>query len=124
MNKTLEINLCFGLVGKVVLEVQRSSILFTYMGAPHVQKIRGFFFFLIFSSFFHEFIVFMKHFVLPCAMERRESCMLTENRTCLLHGDLQKVSVFSLRSDQCKLVDYMNNFKVKSVSKVDIFCFG
>jgi hypothetical protein len=49
--------------------------------------------------------------------------MLTENRTCLSHGDLQKVSVFSLRSDQCKLVDYVNNLKVRSVSS-EYFCFG
>ncbi len=64
----------------------------------------------------------MKHFVLLCAMERGASCILTENRTCLLHGDLQKVSVFSLRSDQCKLVDYVNNFKL-GVCKEWIFLF-
>jgi hypothetical protein len=53
MNKTVEINLCFGLIGKVVVEVQRSSIVFTYMGAPYVQKFRGLFllfnFLIIFS---------------------------------------------------------------------------
>jgi hypothetical protein len=71
MNKnTRDINLCFGLVGKVVVEVQRSSILFTYMGAPHVQKIRGLFFLFNFLIFFHEFMVFIKDFVLICAMER------------------------------------------------------
>jgi hypothetical protein len=38
MDKTLEINFCFGLVCKVVVEVQRNSILFTYMGVPDVQR--------------------------------------------------------------------------------------
>jgi len=44
MNRTLEINFYFGLVcNVVVVEVQRSYILFNYMGAPHVQKTRHIF---------------------------------------------------------------------------------
>jgi hypothetical protein len=45
------------------------------------------------------------HFVLlcflilvHCAMETQESCMFSANRLCHLHGDLQNVSGFSLRS--------------------------
>jgi hypothetical protein len=38
MYKTLKINFCFGLVCKVVVKVQRSSILFTCMDASHVPK--------------------------------------------------------------------------------------
>jgi len=36
MEKTLEINFCFGLVCKVVVEVQQKFILFIYMGVPQV----------------------------------------------------------------------------------------
>ncbi len=38
MDRNLEVNFCFDLVRKAVMKVQRSSIVFTYMGAPHVQK--------------------------------------------------------------------------------------
>jgi hypothetical protein len=39
MEKTLEKNFCFGLVCKVVVEVQQNFILFIYMGAPQVKKL-------------------------------------------------------------------------------------
>jgi hypothetical protein len=58
-----------------------------------------------FVNLFHEFIPFIPFvhavllvFLLLCAMEKGDNCMCSANRTCLLHGDLQKVSVFSFRS--------------------------
>jgi hypothetical protein len=38
MDRTPEVNFCFDLLCKAVMKVQRSSIVFTYMGAPHVQN--------------------------------------------------------------------------------------
>jgi hypothetical protein len=104
MDRSLEIKKKFGLVCKVVMEVQRSSILFTYTSAPHVRKTRGSFLLFSFINLFHEVIVFLScHFVLlcflilvHCAMERQASCMFSANRLCLLHGGLQNVSGFSL----------------------------
>jgi hypothetical protein len=75
VDRTLKVNFCFGLVCKVVLEVQRSSIIFTYiMGMPHVQKTRDFFCFLIKLTFFMNsflsyhvilfFFLFSYHFFL------------------------------------------------------------
>lgn len=52
---------------------------------------------LLFS--FHVMLFFFGLLLLlVCAMERWESGMLSGNRTCLLHGDLYKNSVVSLRS--------------------------
>jgi hypothetical protein len=42
----------------VVVEVQRSSILFIYIGVPHVKNLEILFAFLILSAF-HEFIAFL-----------------------------------------------------------------
>jgi hypothetical protein len=105
IDRSLEIKFCFGLVCKVVLEVQRSSLLFTYISAPCVRKTKGSFLFFNFINLFHEVVAFLScHFVLlcflilvHCAMERQESCMFCANRLCLLHGNLQNVSHFSLR---------------------------
>jgi hypothetical protein len=59
MARKVEINFCFGLVCKVVVKVQRSSILSIWMGAPHVQKkkARVSFFLSNFMNLFHKFIV-------------------------------------------------------------------
>jgi len=38
MDRNLEVNFWFDLVCKAVMKVQRSFIVFIYMGAPHVQK--------------------------------------------------------------------------------------
>jgi hypothetical protein len=51
--------------------------------------------------------------------------MLSVNRTCLLHGDSQKVSNFSLPSMQGE--SYVDNFYVSRVSLCQewvFFCFG
>jgi hypothetical protein len=81
VDRTLKVHFCFGLVCKVVLEVQKSSILFTYiMGMPHVQKTRDFFCFLIkltfFMNSFLSYHVILFFFVLlsllPCVMERQK----------------------------------------------------
>ncbi len=117
MDKTLDVNFCFDLVCKVVVEVQRSFILFTYM----YKKLKLFFFLIlstIFMNSLFSFHVILFLFVLLllflCARERQESCMLSLNRTCLLHGDFLKVQIFHL--DQCQLVSYKNNFYVRSAS--------
>jgi hypothetical protein len=102
-----EINFIFGFVYKVVLEVQTFFILFTYMGAAYVQKTKKKSFFLIGSTFlmnsllsFHVILFFfvLLLLLLLCAIERLESFMLSVSRTCLLHEDLPKVSIFSLRT--------------------------
>lgn len=52
MDITIEINFCFGLICKMVVEVQRSYIHFIYMGAPCIyRKLKFFFHFLIYQSF-------------------------------------------------------------------------
>ncbi len=55
-------------------------------------------------NLFHEFIPFIPFvhpvllvFLLLCVMEKGDNCMRSVNRTCLSHGDLEKVSVFSFR---------------------------
>jgi hypothetical protein len=117
VDKTLDVNFCFDLVCKVVVEVQRSFILFTYM----YKKLKLFFLLIlstIFMNSLFSFHVILFLFVLLllflCARERQESCMLSLNRTCLLHGDFLKVQIFHL--DQCQLVSYKNNFYVRSAS--------
>jgi len=65
MHKTLEINFCFGLVCKVVVEVQRNSI-------QMQKKTRSFRFYFV--NLFHEFIPFIPFvhlFAFLCYGERR-----------------------------------------------------
>jgi hypothetical protein len=99
MYKTLEINFCFGLVCKVVVKVQRNSILFTCMGASHVQKKKEIFFvffnlikFFMNSLFFLHGHLFSFVFLLLFfwAMKRQESCTQNVTRICLLHEYLPK----------------------------------
>jgi hypothetical protein len=46
---------------------------------------------------FHVILFFsvLLLFLLPYAMGRPESCMLSVNRICLLHGDLKSFSIFT-----------------------------
>jgi hypothetical protein len=68
MDRTLEVNFCFDLVCKAVMKVQRNSIVFTYMGAPHVQK-NQMFFFAFCINISHKFITFFScHFVILCSL--------------------------------------------------------
>ncbi len=61
-DKTLDVNFCFDLVCKVVVEVQRRFILFTYM----YKKLKLFFPPNVINHF-HEFIVFLSYqFVEDC----------------------------------------------------------
>jgi len=101
MDRSLEIKFCFGFVCKVVVvEVQRSFILFTYTSAPYVRKTRVSFLLFNFIDLFHELIAFLScHFVLlcflilvHCAMERQESCMFSAKR----------LLSFAWRSTKCK----------------------
>jgi hypothetical protein len=105
VDKALKVNFCFGLVCKVVLEVQRSSILFTYiMGMPHVQKTRDFYCFLIKLTFFMN--SFLSSFLI---MSFCFFCSLITSSLC--YGEtksFRKLEFFHL--DQCQLVSYVNNF--------------
>jgi hypothetical protein len=92
---------------------------FTWL-CPHVQKTRGFFGFE-FYQLFYVFITFLScHFVLKifflCGMERWQSHILSANRTCLLHRDLQRFQFSHL--NQYQSMSYVNNFYVRSVSRV------
>jgi hypothetical protein len=89
--ETLEANFCFGLVCKVVMEVQRSFILFIYVVHHVCKKVEVLLSFLILSIFFMNslfpfpFILFfvLLLFLLLCEMEKQGSCMLNINRlTC------------------------------------------
>jgi hypothetical protein len=66
-----------------------------YMCVSHVQKTKALLWLVNFIKLFHKFILLF--LLLLCPMERKQSCMLSENKTCLLNGDLQTVSIFSLR---------------------------
>ncbi len=109
------------LICKVVVKVQRSHIIFIYMGVPNLTKTKLIILFLL-SNFvkfsmktsfsFHVILIFIAlSLFLLCAMERQESCMLSVNRTCLFHGDLFFKSVFSLA-----LMGYVDNLYFTSVS--------
>jgi hypothetical protein len=126
-----EINFIFGLVYKVVMEVQTFFIFFTYMGAAYVHKTK------VFSSnwinnlmnsllSFHVILFFfvLLLLLLLCVIERWESFMLSASRTCILHEDLQKVSIFSLRT--MPINGLCGQFCVRIVSmcqKWILFCF-
>lgn len=97
MDRTRETNFCFGLVCKVVAKVQRSSIslLFSCTCVCHMYwKLKALFWLVNFINLFHNFILLI---ILLCPMERQQSHMLSVNKTCLLNGDLQTISIFSLR---------------------------
>jgi len=64
-----------GLFCKVVVEVQRSFILFIYIGVPHVKNLEILFCFRILSTFYMNSLLFffvLLLFLLPCAMEIKE----------------------------------------------------
>jgi hypothetical protein len=81
MDRTLEVKFWFDLICKAVMKVQRSFIVFTYMGAPHVQKNWRFFLLSDFISIFSEFIAFLScHFVLLCSLIISSSLFYGETR--------------------------------------------
>jgi hypothetical protein len=102
VDRTLKVNFCFGLVCKVVVEVQRSSILFTcIMGVQHVQKPRDFFWFLILLTFF--MISFLSFHVILFFFP-----LITSS---LCYGETKSFRKFEFfHLDQCQLVGYVNNF--------------
>jgi hypothetical protein len=100
MDRTLEVNFCFDLVRIADMKVQRSSTVFTYMGAYMYKRIRCSFLRSV-SAFltnsllsFHVILFFsvLLLFLFPYAMGRPESWMLSVNRICLLHGDFKSFS--------------------------------
>ncbi len=96
MDTTRETNICFGLVCKVVAKVQRSSIslIFSCTCVCHMyRKLEALFRLVNIINLFHKFILL---FLLLCPMESQHSHMLSVNKTCLLNGDLQTISIFSL----------------------------
>ncbi len=72
------------------------------------EKLEVLFWLVNFINLFHKFILL---FLLICPMERQQSCMLSVNKTCLLNGDLQIVSIFSLRL--VPIMSYVDNFYIK-----------
>ncbi len=91
MDITIEINFCFGLICKMVVQVQRSYIHFIYMGAPCMYRKLKFFFSLLIYQFFScilliSFQVFFWggfYLLYLCAMERQENIMFSVKKNCL-----------------------------------------
>ncbi len=95
--KNIRDKILFGLVCKVVMEVQRSFIFFMYMGVT-CKTIKGSYLFFNFINFFINsmlsFHVILFCFVLTLlflhVMEKQESCMLNVNRNLSFASKLQK----------------------------------
>ncbi len=96
MDIIIEINFCFGLICKMVVEVQRSYIHFIYMGAPCMYNFIFIFSlsnlskkFMNFIDFLSSHFLFLFYLLFLCAMEIQENLMFSVNKNCLLHGNLQ-----------------------------------